>query len=156
VSVQRYGEWDGFRLLGAVTNLICFQRAVTDSYSLLAPETPQPTQPEGSVSTPSMDYIQGSRHMLEMTRNLFDEVAEEGAVRYQRVDKQLASVSMIRNGEMGCKANRRLRYVPIAQRCYFYVPVVQVANQEGEAQQNTGNVGHRRRTYGESWSPPEL
>jgi hypothetical protein len=48
-----------------------------------------------------MDYIQGSRHMLEMTRNLFDEVAEEGAVRYQRVDKQLASVSMIRNGEMG-------------------------------------------------------
>jgi hypothetical protein len=101
VSVQRCGEWDGFRLLASDKKLTCFKRAVTDSYSLLSPETPEPTQSERPSSAPSMDYIQGSRHMLEMTRNLFDEVAEEGAVRYQRVDKQLATVSMIRNGEMG-------------------------------------------------------
>lgn len=33
--------------------------------------------------------------MLEMTRNLFDEVAKEADVRYQRVDKQLAIVGLV-------------------------------------------------------------
>jgi hypothetical protein len=68
-------------------------RAVSDSYTLLPSDTvPEPTSKPSSASIP-IDYIQGSRHMLEMTRNLFEDAAEAAEVRYQRVDKQLGIVS---------------------------------------------------------------
>ena len=79
-------------LLGAFTKDL-HNRAVADSYTLLPSDSlPEPASEASSNSIP-IDYIQGSRHMLEMTRNLFEDTTKGADVRYQRVDKQLGSVS---------------------------------------------------------------
>ncbi|KAJ9118646.1 hypothetical protein QFC22_003866 [Naganishia vaughanmartiniae] len=69
--------------------------AASDSYSLLPstiPESPPPKK--AAAQALHIDYIQGSRHMLDMTRNLFEDVVSESQVRYQRVDKQMGTPSI--------------------------------------------------------------
>ncbi|KAJ9126064.1 hypothetical protein QFC24_002336 [Naganishia onofrii] len=66
--------------------------AASDSYALLPSAIPDPQISQKPVHALHVDYIQGSRHMLDMTRNLFENVVSESRVRYQRVDKQMGTV----------------------------------------------------------------
>lgn len=67
--------------------------------------------------------------MLEMTRNLFEDVAEETDVRYQRVDKQLGTVS-----PAVADTSQSLSFSSSnsAQCRHFYLPVVQIAHEESK------------------------
>ena len=82
-----------------------------------------------------MDYVQGSRHMLEMTRNLFEDVAEETDVRYQRVDKQLGTVSVRWEAVPRTQAESKSLNSSIAAQCrHLYISIVQIAHEEGKTQ----------------------
>ncbi|KAJ9101137.1 hypothetical protein QFC21_003355 [Naganishia friedmannii] len=69
--------------------------AASDSYSLLPSSIPDLHASKKSAQALHIDYIQGSRHMLDMSRNLFGDVVSDSQVRYQRVDKQMGTLSKL-------------------------------------------------------------
>lgn len=93
-----YGTWEkreGTFLKRNADILPLCNRAVSDSYSLLPSDTLPQSVTNGPIGAIPIDYIQGSRHMLEMTRTLFEDATEGAEVRYQRIDKQLGTVSSV-------------------------------------------------------------